>query len=111
MRVNRFIKNMTKDRVLTMSMEPPEPRCARCGAYSDEEDVDDSGNWKCRSCGWDGTPDKCVVCGAWINPKSENFGYSICKTCEMGGQSQDENLEEWHEYLMRTYNQEEEDKK
>ena len=86
---------------------PPEPRCARCDAYIDEDDFDDDSeeSWRCRKCGWDGVPDRCVVCKAAIGPKDENFGTSLCKTCEMWGHEADREARE--EYLMRVYGLEE----
>lgn len=97
---------MSRDTDSRWMSGPPEPTCARCGAYIHDEDIDEDGNWKCHGCGWDGEPDCCVVCKAHIGPKDENFGCSICKTCETGEPSGDEQTEEWHEYLMRTYSQE-----
>jgi len=84
---------------------PPEPTCARCGEYIDYDDVDEDGDWKCHKCGWDGMPDKCVVCGTRIGPKDENFSTSICETCEMWGHEADREARE--EYLLRTYGLEE----
>lgn len=84
---------------------PPEPTCARCGEYIHYDDIDEDGNWKCHKCGWDGMPDKCVVCGARIGPRNENFGTSICETCEMWGHEADREARE--EYLLSVYSRDE----
>ena len=61
--------------------DPPEPKCARCGAYILDEDMDENGeNWKCSSCGYDGEPIYCDGCGKQIHPK---LRCGLCDNCKM----------------------------
>ena len=59
--------------------------------------------WRCPKCGFDGKPDKCVVCGNPIPPNSEHFGSSQCEKCSQ--LSEEEAYEDFLEEMAMSLNE------
>jgi RecJ-like exonuclease len=80
-------------------MEPPEPECARCGNYLDDEDMD---NEKCSKCGYDGTIEECDGCGKNLHPSNRE---GLCKDCQL--EEAMAQFEEPYRYMMWDFDFEE----
>lgn len=73
-------------------INPPEPLCPRCRKICWPDELRDG---KCPHCGFDGSPDTCVVCKKPISPSSGNYGYSICESCE-----EESHRQQWEEEAL-----------